>query len=68
MNGSPKSLFAAIDAIDFYSSLSGLKVNICKTKIIWIGSKLFMIRYTIIQDESWIGAQQHSILSAFIFK
>ena len=31
LDGSPKSLFAALDPIDFYSSFSGLKVNICKT-------------------------------------
>ena len=29
LDGSPKSLFAALDTIDFYSSFSGLKVNIC---------------------------------------
>lgn len=39
LDGSPKSLFAALDTIDYYSSFSGLKINTCKTKIIWIGSK-----------------------------
>lgn len=39
--GSPKSLFAALDTIDFYSSFSGLKINTGRTKIIWICSKKF---------------------------
>jgi hypothetical protein len=37
LDGSPKSLFAALDTIEFFSSFSGLKVNTSKTKIVWIG-------------------------------
>lgn len=40
-DGSPKSLFEALETIDFYSSFSGLKINTSKTKIVWIGSKKF---------------------------
>jgi hypothetical protein len=41
LDGSPKSLFAALDTyciLDFFSKLSGLHVNTCssKTNIIWI--------------------------------
>lgn len=39
LDGSPKSLFEALETIDFYSSFSGLKINTSKTKIVWIGSK-----------------------------
>ena len=31
--------FTAPDTIDFFSNLSGLKINNSKTKIVWIGSK-----------------------------
>jgi exonuclease III len=41
LDGSPASLFAALDTLDFFSKLSGLNVNSSKTKIIWIGSKKF---------------------------
>lgn len=39
LDGSPKSLFAALETIDFFHSFSGLKKNSSKTKIILIGSK-----------------------------
>lgn len=39
LDGSPKSLFAALDTVDFFSTFSGLKINSSKTKIVWIGSK-----------------------------
>lgn len=41
LDGSPNSLFTAFDTLEFFSKLSGLKVNSSKTKIIWIGSKKF---------------------------
>lgn len=37
LDGSPTSLFASLDTLDFYSNISGLKINSSKTKIIWIG-------------------------------
>lgn len=41
LDGSEKSLHAALDTLDYFSKISGLKVNCSKTKIIWIGSKKF---------------------------
>ena len=41
LDGSPKSLFAALDTINYFSTFSGLKINSSKTKIVWIGSKKF---------------------------
>ena len=37
----PKSLFSALETLDFFYKLTGLKVNSSKTKIVWIGSKKF---------------------------
>ena len=37
LDGSPKSLFTALDTIDFFSNFSGLKINSYMTKIVWIG-------------------------------
>jgi hypothetical protein len=39
LDGIPKSLFSALDTLDFFSRPSGLKINTCssKTKSIWIG-------------------------------
>ena len=39
LDGSPQSLFAALDTIEYFSSFSGLRINTSKTKIVWIGSK-----------------------------
>ena len=41
LDGSEKSLFAALNTLDYFSSISGLHVNSSKTKIVWIGSKKF---------------------------
>lgn len=41
LDGSPMSLFAALDTLEFFSHISGLKINSSKTKIVWIGSKKF---------------------------
>ena len=41
LDRSEKSLYAALDTLEFYAQLSGLKINSSKTKIIWIGSKKF---------------------------
>ena len=40
-DGSKKSLFAALETLQYFSQLSGLKINTSKTKVIWIGSKKF---------------------------
>ena len=59
LGGSSESLFAALETIDFFS-ISGLKINSSKTKILWIGSKKNSDSF-IIPDGSWIGAQQRSV-------
>ena len=41
LDGSPQSLFAALDTIEYFSTFSGLRINSSKTKIVWIGSKKF---------------------------
>ena len=40
LDGSEKSLKAAIDEINTFYDMSGLKININKTKAIWIGSMI----------------------------
>ena len=55
LDGSPESLFTALDTIDFFSNLSGLKINSSKTKIVWIGSKKFPVKFFIILAGSSIG-------------
>ena len=37
LDGSQNSLQAAINTIELFGSFSGLKMNINKTKVIWIG-------------------------------
>ena len=39
MDGSPASLDASLRLLQFYAEISGLKVNLEKTNMIWICSK-----------------------------
>ena len=39
--GSPKSLDASLRTLQKYAELSGLKINIDKTKVVWIGQKRY---------------------------
>ena len=48
LDGSSKSLFAALDTLNIFYELSGLKINSLKTKVLWIGSKNFQTKYFII--------------------
>ena len=41
MNGSRESLSAALNTLEIFGSMSGLKMNTTKTKVIWIGRKKF---------------------------
>ena len=41
LDGSPVSLDASLRLLQFYADISGLKINIDKTNVIWIGSKKF---------------------------
>ena len=39
LDGSKNSLLAALNVLEVYGTMSGLKVNIDKTKLVWIGKK-----------------------------
>ena len=39
LDGSPASLDASLRLLQFYAEISGLKINLEKTNVIWIGSK-----------------------------
>ena len=39
LDGSPESLDASLLGLQLYAEISGLKINIEKTSVIWIGSK-----------------------------
>ena len=41
LDGSRDSLIATLNTLEIFGSLSGLKVNTDKTKIIWLGKKTF---------------------------
>ena len=41
MDGSRESLHAALNTLKIFGSMSGLKMNTMKTKVIWIGRKRF---------------------------
>ena len=39
LDGSQKSLISALETLEYYAQISGLRINNSKTKLIWIGSK-----------------------------
>ena len=41
LDGSRESLHAALNMLEIFGSMSGLKMNTMKTKVIWIGRKRF---------------------------
>ena len=41
--GFPKSLDASLRTLQKYAELSGLKINIDKTKVVWIGKKKYSL-------------------------
>ncbi|KAK6171730.1 hypothetical protein SNE40_018168 [Patella caerulea] len=41
LDGSKQSFHSALDTLDQFASISGLKINSFKTKIVWIGSKKY---------------------------
>ena len=41
LDGSRDSLMAALNTLEIFGSVSGLKLNTDKTKIIWLGKKTF---------------------------
>ena len=53
LNGTQDSLSAALNTLEQYGTLSGLKVNTEKTKIIWIGKKRFSTDKLIPRSLDW---------------
>lgn len=41
LNGSEKSLRTTIDELNNFNTISGLKINLSKTQLVWIGSKKY---------------------------
>ena len=41
LDGSEKSLKATIDELNNFNAISGLKINLSKTQLVWIGSKKY---------------------------
>lgn len=56
LDGSPMSLFTALDTLEFFSHISGLKINSSKTKIVRIGSKKISNKFFTIHVGNSIGA------------
>ena len=53
LNGTVESLQAALNILEIFGSFSGLKVNIDKTQLVWIGKKKHSIDKVNIQNISW---------------
>ena len=41
LDGSERSLLSVLNTIEIFGTVSGLKMNTSKTKLIWIGRKKF---------------------------
>ena len=39
LDGSQNTLLAALNVLEVYGNMSGLRVNMDKTKLVWIGKK-----------------------------
>ena len=62
LGGTTKSLQATLNTLEIYGSLSGLKVNVEKTKLVWIGSrKNSLQKLDVNQDMCW-GENKFSLL------
>ena len=62
LDGSKASLLAALNTLEIYGSLSGLKVNTDKTKLIWIGKKRYSRdRFETVKDLRW-GCTEFELL------
>ena len=53
LNGKQESLSAALNTLEHFGTLSGLKINTEKTKIIWIGKKKFSSDKLIPRNFDW---------------
>ena len=41
LDGSPETMNGILQELDFFTNILGLKINLSKTKMIWMGSKHF---------------------------
>ena len=63
LDGSKESLVVALNTLEIFGSMSGLKINTNKTKLIWIGKKTKLIPCA-----TWPGVQQISTFWVSIFQ
>ena len=67
LDGSQHSLQSALNTLEIYGTMSGLKMNKEKTKIIWIGRKRFSKeKLKVSVDMEW-GASQFTMLGRDFF-
>ena len=62
LDGSRDSLQAALNVLEIYGSLSGLRVNTEKTKIIWIGKRKHSKDKLLISSKLDWGSSEFSLL------
>ena len=53
LDGSRKSMIAALNTLELFGTMSGLKINTDKTKIIWIGKKKYSQDQLIAKRFDW---------------
>ena len=66
LDGSEKCFKATIDTLNRYALFSGLRMNIEKTKVIWIGSKKYSSKFCNSLDMDW--TQRPFILLGILFQ
>ena len=67
LNGSQCSLQTTLNIMELFGSLSGLKMNTKKPKIIWIGNKKHCKEKLNISAKNYIGEIQNSRFWVLIF-
>ena len=67
LDGSPSSLQAALNTIEIFGTLSGLKINMLQKKIVWIGRiKYSRDKIDVSYKLEW-GIQQFNLLGIHFF-
>ena len=62
LDGSPSSLQTALNTIEIFGTLSGLNINMNKTKLVWIGRKKYSIDKIDVSYKLEWGIQQFKLL------
>ena len=62
LDGSVGSLLAALNTLEIFGTLSGLKINTDKTKLVWIGKKRYSKDKLDIKEDFIWGATEFSFL------